>query len=202
MNCTPTPDKGLKNYFDNFPELKGNLWYSVQFGSVYIIALDSITSLGAGSPQRDWLEAQLDHLPPQVNFVFILSHMPMMADVQSEILVHLPAPEQISIRDFVESKARTAHAKFIVVNGHIHNYERFDHGGICYLVSGGGGAKPYPILVRGEQDLYRVEGFPNFHYLVIDIHGKQAKVTMYRVADPKADTLTVEPKDSFTLEAK
>ena len=90
-----------------------------------------------------------------------------------------------------------------MVNGHIHNYERFDHGGICYLDSGVGGAKPYPILVRGEQDLYRTEGFPNFHYVVIDIHGKQANVTRTnRVADPKADSLAVEPKDSFTLEAK
>ena len=195
-------DKGLENYFANFPELQGNRWYSVLMGNVYLIALDSIEPCSPGTAQRDWLQAQLAHLPAQVDFVFFLSHMPLMADVQSQIVVHLPAPEQAELRDFVEEESRKAHAKFVVVNGHIHNYERFEHSGVSYLVTGGGGAKPYPILVRGDQDKYQLPGFPNFHYLVITVDGKHASGVMYRVENPDTENLTVEHKDSFTLDAK
>jgi acid phosphatase type 7 len=198
----PDGTLGLQNYFANFPELKGNRWYSVRLGSVYLIALDSVGSSAAGSPQREWLAAQLANLPPEVDFVFFLSHMPMMADVQSEILVHLPSPEQSELRDFLEAQGQKSHAKFVVVNGHIHNYERFEHGGITYLVSGGGGAKPYPVWFRGERDLYQAPGFPNFHYLVITVEGKHASATMYRVADPEAERLSIEAKDFFKLDAK
>jgi len=36
----------------------------------------------------------------------------------------------------------------------------------------------------------------------LQVHGKQADVTMYRVADPKAATLSMEVKERFTLNAK
>jgi hypothetical protein len=193
---------GLRNYFENFPELQGHRWYSVQAGSIYVISLDSMSPVVDGSPQREWVRAQLAALPPEINFVFVLSHLPMMADLQSEVVAHLPTPEQAALRDFLEARTRSLRAKVIVVNGHIHNYERFEHNGITYLISGGGGAKPYPILVRGEQDLYQASGFTNFHYVVITIDGKHASATMYRVADPDAKDLRVEPKDFFMLDAK
>ena len=82
------------------------------------------------------------------------------------------------------------------------HYERFEHGGVSYIVSGGGGANPYPVFVRSPEDLYRQPGFPNFNYLVLNIHGKKAAVTMYRVADPKAKVLGTEIRERFNLSAK
>jgi hypothetical protein len=198
----PDIPAGLENYFANFPELRGHRWYSVRMGSVYVLSLDSLSHLAAGSPQREWVRAQLAAMPPEINFIFVLSHMPMMADMQSEILVHLPAQEQADFRDFLEAESHSFHAQVVVVNGHIHNYERFERGGITYLISGGGGARPYPILVRGSQDLYQAPGFPNFHYLVFTIEGKHADASMFRVVDPNAESLSVEEKDTFTLDAK
>ena len=198
----PDPKAGLANYFANFPWLGERRWYSVQIGNVYLIAFDSFTTTAAGSPQRVWLEAQLNNLPPTADFVFFLSHMPLVTDIQTQMVVSLPGPEDIELRNYIESVGQRSHARFVVVNGHIHNYERFERGGVTYLVSGGGGAKPYPILVRGDQDLYRQPGFPNFHYLVFEIHGKHADVTMHRIADPTAETFKEEVKDTFTLDAK
>ena len=176
-------------------------------GSVYLISIDSNggypdKAFDPGAPQRVWLAAQLDHLPPEVNFVFLLTHMPLLNDIQTEVIADLPSRGEISLRKYLEDTAPKCHAKFVVVSGHIHNYERFEHAGISYIVSGGGGAKPYPVLVRNPEDLYQDRGYPNFNYLVLMVHGKQADVTMYRVADPKAATLATEVKERFTLTAK
>jgi hypothetical protein len=203
----PEEDFGLPNYFAEFPWLGERYWYSVQIGSVYLIALDSNTryqnrTLYPGSPQWQWLDAQLAHLPREVNFVFFLIHMPLINDMQSEVIADLPESREIKLRHYLEEKSKQAHAKFVVVSGHVHNYERFEHGGVSYIVSGGGGAKPYPVYVRSPEDLYHDPGFPNFNYVVLKIHGKQADATMYRVIDPKAAVLGAEPKDVFTLQAK
>ncbi len=98
--------------------------------------------------------------------------------------------------------AAKSHAKFVVFNGHIHNYERFDVNGIMHVISGGGGARPYPIFIRGDQDLYQARTYPNFNYVVITLEGKHADAKMYRVVDPDAADKKVELKDSFVLDAK
>ncbi len=201
-------DAGMTNYLANFPQLKGCVFYSAQIGNVYLISLDATQPSNEGSPQREWLQSQIEHLPPGVDFVFVLDHMPWMADLQSQIAASLPGPGETSLRELLESEALKSRAKFIVVNGHIHNYERFERKGITYLISGGGAAKPYPILVRGDEDLYR-DSDPkkqppliNYHYLVIQMDGKHAEGKMYRVADPKAETLSVEERDEFILDKR
>lgn len=194
--------KGLENYFAAYPELQENRYYSVLLGSVYLITLDSTQKIEEGSPQFEWLDAQLAHLPPQVDFVILLQHMPLMADVQSQFIANLPSNEDWALKSYLEEKAASSRARFIVVSGHIHNYERFYHAGITYLVSGGGGARPYPVLVRGPQDKYQDEAYPNFNYIVLELHGKRIAATMYRVADPEAAQLSVEAKDRFVIEGK
>jgi hypothetical protein len=204
---TPPGPPALHNYFAEFPWLGRRRWYSAQIGSVYLIALDSssshlLTSFAPGTAQRVWLESQMAHLPAEVNFVFFMIHMPLVNDIQSEVIANLPEPPETVLRKYLEAESAKAHAKFIVVSGHVHNYERFEIGGISYIVSGGGGAKPYPVFARNPMDLYRDPGYPNFNYVVLQIHGKQADATMYRVADPKAATLSTEVKERFTLTAK
>jgi hypothetical protein len=70
-----------------------------------------------------------------------------------------------------------------------------------YIVTGGGGAQPYPILFRGSHDLYRDSGFPVYHYLTLEVHDNQLTGTMWKVIDPDAPVLNVEAKDRFTISA-
>jgi hypothetical protein len=193
---------GLENYFAAYPQIEKHRYYSVLAGRVELIAIDTLQKVDKGSPQFAWLQAQLSNLPPQVDFVFFLLHMPLMNDVQSQVVVNLPSPEMWELRKYLEEVAAHSRARFVTVSGHIHNYERFQHGGITYLISGGGGAMPYPVLVRGPEDLYQDDSFPNYHYILFTLHGKRMDATMYRVADPKAPTLTVEVKDRFALVAR
>jgi hypothetical protein len=84
--------------------------------------------------------------------------------------------------------------------GHIHNYERLAQDDVVYLVSGGGGAHPYPVE-RTPADLYRDNEFPNFHYVKLTLAGDTLRGAMYRL-DPDAATPTWQEKDSFQIHAK
>ena len=196
------PVRGYRNYFEAFPQLKGYHVYSVLLGNVYIISLDAVEPIWPTGYQADWLQAQLDHLPPQADFVFFLVHVPMMADVQSEFVANIPSSDMVEVRHYLETKAATSRAKFIVVSGHIHNYERFQEKGITHVISGGGGAKPYPVYLPGQRDLYHDRtAAPNFHYLVFTITGTHAEAKMFRVVDPDAAQLSVRLSDTFTIDA-
>ena len=193
---------GQTNFFTAFPRLDGNDFYSVLMGNALLINLNSTEPMWPAGRQADWLRAQLDHIPAQVDFVFFQMHIPLIADVQSEFIANIPAPEGVGLRRYLEARALTARQKFIAVYGHIHNYERFESNGITHIISGGGGAQPYPVFVRGPQDQYHDPGFPVFHYVIITIHGKQAEGTMYKIADPTAAEYTVEAKDHFIETAR
>lgn len=197
------PDNALRNWWNAFPELKDRRWYSVALGSrAYLICLDSDTGLTPGSPQRTWLEDQIAHLSQKVEFVLIALHHPPVADIQTLIEVnHNPRPNEISLRDYLSKIAPSSHARFIVTAGHIHNYERAELDGVTYLVSGGGGAHPYPVE-RTPQDKYQATDFPNFHYILFQLEGGTMKATMFRLGFPISATPEWQARDSFTIGAK
>jgi acid phosphatase type 7 len=198
----PDPRSGKRNYFAAYPQIDHHSWYSVQLGNIYLITLDSTNFLDDQGAQRRWLESQLAHLPSSADFVFFLFHIPLVSDLQTAFMLGIPSPAVLELRHYLEAQAAASHAKFVIFNGHIHNYERFEVNGITHVITGGGGARPYPIFIRGDQDLYQARTYPNFHYLVITLQGKHADVKMYRVVDPDAAQKSVEVKDTFTLDAK
>ena len=197
------PQQALENWWGAFPEMRNRRWYSVQLGSrVYLLALDSDASLLPGSDQARWIEKQVNGLPPSIDFVIVTLHHPPVADVQEHIGVEdKPRPNEIALRDYVSTAARTSQATFLVSAGHIHNYERNMVAGITYLVSGGGGAPP-DFVERTPGDLYKSILFPNYHYVKLTIEKDRLHGAMYRIANPEAKNLTVELKDSFDLVAK
>ena len=193
-------EKGVAEWWNAFPELKGMRWYSVALGDrLSLIQLDSTSDLTPASKQIQWLRAQLAALPPSVDFVMISLHHPPVADIQTRLHVdHNPRPNEIALRNFLSQTAPTLHAAIVVIAGHIHNYERAQLDGVTYLVSGGGGAEPYPVE-RTSQDLYQDPGFPNFHYVKFELEKDQLKATMFRLADPNAKKLKWDDKDHFVI---
>jgi hypothetical protein len=196
------PRPARVNFFAAFPQLEGNGFYSVLVGNVFIVNLNSTEPVWPVGQQADWLRGQLDHIPAQADFVIFSMHIPLIADTQSEFIANIPSPESVVLRRYLEARALTARQKFIAVYGHIHNYERFEHNGITHIISGGGGAEPYPVFLRGPEDKYRDPGFPVFNYVILTIHGKQAEGTMYKIADPNAAEYSVVAKDHFVETAK
>ena len=186
------------NWWNAFPELKNRRWYSVEFANAYIITLDSNLSLDESSKQRKWLDDQLDHLPKSTGFVFVSLHHPPVADSIKDNPSHNVRPNERQLTVLLEKRAANANVKFIVIAGHIHNYQRFFENGVVYLVSGGGGAKPYPIA-RTAADLFQDAAFPNYHYVEFRYDGKDLQGSMYRLHDPESATPKWEVKDTFVV---
>jgi acid phosphatase type 7 len=191
----------LENWWNAFPGFRGRRWYSVQLGdSVYILNLDSNSSLLPGSEQIQWIGNQLSHLSASIRFVFFNLHHPPVVDVQANgDASHNGRPNEHALAAFLAQAPEKSRVRFVVTAGHVHNYERFNQDGIVYLVSGGGGAKPYTV-VRQPADLYQDPGFPNYNYVEFVENGNKLVATMFRVADPDAATPLWEEKDHFEIQ--
>lgn len=197
-----TVQQCLENWWGAFPAERGHRWYSAALGSrMFVLNLDSNSSLLPGSEQAAWIQDKLAHLPASVQYVFVNLHHPPVADVQvGGDASHNPRPNEIALANYLKNAPQTKRARFIVCAGHIHNYERFNQDGIVYLVSGGGGAKPRAIK-RAKDDLYQDSSFPNYHYVKFVLRANGLDAEMIRVADPAAATPKWEVKDRFHIPA-
>jgi hypothetical protein len=171
----------LGNYFRRFPDLKNNRYYSVRAANALILVLDSALDETSG-PQGQWLTSKLDNIPGDVDFVFIMLHHPPYTSSSDEKKYgaghSARSPEQLLAKSLEERQAHTR-ARFVVFSGHVHNYERREHGGVTYFVSGGGAAHAYPIH-RAADDPFQSKQI-NYHYLLVEVNRGQLNVTMNRV---------------------
>jgi calcineurin-like phosphoesterase family protein len=141
--------QGYRDYFGTRadPDGDGNTWYSWNVGNWHLISLDSdcgdVGGCGAGSPQYEWLAADL------------------LADAHQCTLAYWHHPRfssgtthggRTSVQPFWE--LLYDEGAEIVLSGHEHNYERFgpqsptgeaDPEGITEFVVGTGGAGHYPF---------------------------------------------------------
>jgi hypothetical protein len=195
--------QSLENWWNAFPEMRNRRWYAAQIGArIYVMAIDSDTSLLPGSDQDRWIRQQLGALSPTVDFLLVTMHHPPVADIQTHITVdHNPRPNEIALRDLFSEMAPKMHARIIVSAGHIHNYERNVVNDVTYLVSGGGGAVPY-YVERTKDDLYQSIIFPNYHYVRFTLQKDLLHAEMVRVADPDADERSFQVKDRFDISVK
>lgn len=190
----------LENWWSEFPQFKSLRWYSVQLGRrFYGIALDSDTSLLPGSAQMQWLQAQLAALPASVGFVLIWMHHPPVDDVQASGEDN-PRDNEIALREVLKTAAPGLRARVLVVAAHVHNYERFTRDEVSYIVSGGGGAKPTRV-VRGPDDLFGGDTFPNYHYVKLVLDQDTLRGTMIRL-DPLAAAPAWTALDHFDIKAR
>jgi hypothetical protein len=190
----------LENWWQTFPEQRGRRWYAVQIGSqVMALNLDSNSDLTGNSEQGKWIKTQLDQLPSTIRYVFFNLHHPPVADIQPGLdSSHNPRANEIALAKFLEGSPQNQRVRMIVVAGHIHNYARFFSNGIVYLVSGGGAAKPREI-VRGPEDLYKQNTYPNYHYVKFQLTQAGINAEMIRLEDPNSSASTWKVRDQFTV---
>jgi acid phosphatase type 7 len=175
------PNIALPNYFTRFPQLANSRFYSLRMGNSLMLILDSALDETTG-PQGDWLRAQLDSLPATVDFLFLIFHHPPYTSSSDEKTYgggHSARTAEQALAKMLEARQQHSHARIIVFNGHVHNYERHEHSGVTYFVTGGGGAHPY-FIPRAPDDLYKDPGV-NYHYLLVDVHSATVHVTMNKI---------------------
>lgn len=193
-------ETALGNYFQHFPDLKNSRYYSVRAADTLILALDSSLDETSG-PQGQWLNAKLDNIPSDVNFVFIMLHHPpytSSSDMKMFGGGHSARSPEKKLAVMLEARQINTRARFVVFSGHVHNYERHEHGGVTYFVSGGGGAHAYPIE-RARDDPFQSNKV-NYHYLMVDVNRGSLKITMHRLDLSSGSPVWTEP-DSITISA-
>ena len=189
----------LANYFQRFPIIENNRYYSVRAANALMLVLDSSLDETSG-PQGDWLAKKLDNLPSDVNFVFLVLHHPPYTDSSNKTLGgghSARNPEQL-LAQTLEQRQAHSHARFVVFSGHVHNYEHHEHGGVIYFVTGGGGARPYPIERTSDDPLYGKA--VNYHYLSVEVDSGKLLVTMNRIELQDGNPVWTRP-DSVRIEA-
>lgn len=156
-------DQALANYFQRFPGLLSRRWYSVRAANLALFVLDSNSADGPASRQWQWFEQALEVLPPEVDFVLVALHHPPLTHSRDSVLGggHTARVAEQQLASLLEKHQQQMRAQIVVLAGHVHNYERYQQGGVTYLVSGGGGATPY-MIPRSATDLYRDPG-PTYH---------------------------------------
>lgn len=206
---------GRPDFFKRFSDLKSysqlenNVWYSITYGNSLFLMLDSQSDYRVDSPQGTWLRSTLKGVPDDLDFLFIVLHHPVVTHASQEIdrvsvckgqKRVLVAPHGV---DEDEKKLKLVMEEFsqshplvrlLILSGHNHNYERYDDKRITYIVSGGGGATPYPVK-RDPSDAYHDSG-PTFHYCKISFDDTGLVFAMFKL-NPEDGTW--KQADAFRL---
>jgi predicted phosphodiesterase len=150
-------------------------YYAFSYAAARFLVLDSNEYSFALSDQTAWLERELiaARQDPAVHHVFAVMHHPPFS-----VALHGGS------RDLRErwTPLFEKYQVTAVFSGHDHVYERAEHNGIRYFVSGGGGAPlyprrphPSPVDLEAVQKLER-----SFHFLRVTATGSRIEVTGVR----------------------
>ncbi|MBO0861715.1 MAG: metallophosphoesterase [Chloracidobacterium sp.] len=175
------PKIALGNYFARFPKLRENRFYSVRAANALMLFLDSALDETSG-PQGEWLRDQIEHVSANTDFIIIAMHHPPYTSSSDDKTLgggHSARPTEQKLAAYLEEQQKKLRARIVVLAGHVHNYERHEHEGVMYFVTGGGGAHAYPIA-RASGDPFQSQEI-NYHYILLEIQRGKLKATMNRV---------------------
>ncbi|MGB7861938.1 MAG: metallophosphoesterase, partial [Candidatus Sulfotelmatobacter sp.] len=188
----------LANYFERYPDLRNSRYYSVRAANTLMLVLDSSLDEISG-PQGQWLNKKLDHLPGDVDFVLVVLHHPpytSSSDMKMFGGGHSARSKEQDLARMLEARQQNLRARIVVFSGHVHNYERHEHGGVTYFVTGGAGAHAYPIE-RAKDDPFQSKQV-NYHYLQVEDDQGKLKITMNRLDLTSGTPVWTQP-DSVTI---
>ena len=158
-------------------------YYSFTYASARFLVLDSNLYSFALTDQTAWLERELiaARQDPAIRHIFVVMHHPPFS-----ISLHGGA------RDLRErwTPLFEKYQVSAVFSGHDHVYERAEHNGIRYFVSGGGGAPLYPRRAQPNPvDLEAVKKFERvLHYLRVTLTSTRVEVTAIRADGTPIET--------------
>jgi len=144
--------EALARYFEVFPALNNQLWYTLTHAKCGLIMLDSNFSKLSKEQlarQSQWLKETLSKYQNDggISWVMVFFHHPPYTNSRYH------KPNKRVQESFVPLLETCSKVKF-VFSGHVHTYERFRINGINYVVTGGGGSPLVPLR-SAERSRYK-----------------------------------------------
>ncbi|MFI1715123.1 fibronectin type III domain-containing protein [Streptomyces litmocidini] len=186
------PANGNKDYYGdgatarNLWSPNNQRWYSYEWGDLHVLVVDSEQPLGAGSPQRAFVTADLAaattawkvcvvHRPPYSSTTATSSSTTVLADL-------VPLLEQYQVT--------------LCLSGNSHNYERshplrggaIDPTGVTYVVSGGGGNGLNTF--QASQPFWSAYREARYEYVRCSVSPTQLVLNAYSDTGALFDTMT------------
>ncbi|MCX5693616.1 MAG: metallophosphoesterase [Candidatus Omnitrophica bacterium] len=168
-------------FFKQFPHLKNKHYYTVQRSGIYFILLDSNLNFKKGSLQYRWLESELENARLSAKPVIVVLHHPVFSAGEGYL-------ENNGLKDSLLSLFEKYKVK-AVFSGHEHNYQRFFHNNVYYIITGGGGAPFTGKLFVGDKDNQKF--IKAHHFCMLSVMGNQLKVDVYSPDLKVLDSFTV-----------
>ena len=183
------PVHGGEQLFRDYFTLPNNeRWYSFDWANCHFIALDTniVEDLGVGGKQYGWLVEDLEAATDGIDDpdrIFVYWHQVAFSsgfgqhDMMGAVLRQLYAP---LMEDYGVD---------VVFYGHDHFYERSYKDGVYYILTGGGGASPFPIIPGTNPHSQKARHA--FQYMRVSVSGA---VVLLESVDENGVVV-----DSFTL---
>ena len=184
--------------FPRFPLDARRHWFAFAFGPLRIVVLDANRShltKGEWDAQVGWYAGALADFDrdPAVRGVVVMFHQPPYTNST------ITGDEAYVQTDLVPPLAR-AKKTLAMLNGHVHNYERFVRGGKVFVVSGGGGGPRAPLATGADRrhldDLFQGSSVRDFHFTVYTLTEAGVDAEVRGVAKGASD---VHVMDRFTI---
>jgi hypothetical protein len=121
-------------------------YYRFETGGIYFFSVSTELPLDLGSVQGTWLSAQLDAVSKLPGFRFSVIYM------HKTLVTCGDTGQNTAVREQFEPLF-TQYKVPLVVQAHMHGYERFELNGITYITSGGGGGS----LANIDENIERPE---------------------------------------------
>jgi predicted phosphodiesterase len=175
--------KALQYYFDRFPHLEYRRWYSFTWKNVGLIMLDSNFSTLSHEQieeQARWYLRELEkiHKDKKVDYVIVCCHEPPFTN--SRVVKPNKRVQALFADPFVHFRKPR-----LFFSGHSHAYERFQHAGKFFIVSGGGGGPRHKLYIdparRRYQDLFPGPELRFFHFCEIEIDASGLSYKLMRL---------------------
>jgi hypothetical protein len=163
-----------------------DMWYRFETGGIHFFIIDSDNPFAPSTTQGAWLTAQLADAArsPGHRASILVMHRAFMTCSESE----QHTDERVAYASiFAQNKVA------LVIQAHVHGYERFEADGITYVTTGGGGG----ALAHIDQNLSRAEcafrksSGAYFHAVDFVVDGKQLTGKAIDLQGTVRDTFTV-----------
>jgi Calcineurin-like phosphoesterase len=191
------PAAALNHFFARFPYLGRRHWFSMIYGPLGLIFLDSnVRRLSAAQwdEQVAWYRHELASFERMASIlgVLVLLHHPPYTN--STLIADSRAVQHTFVPPFAQ-----AHKTLAMVAGHVHSYEHYTRAGKTFLVTGGGG--PRMKLATGRRQRHGDDCFAGpplrgFHFLLLTLVPSGLRIEMQELQQPQQAFATL---DGFTL---